>query len=256
MDKRDARKISTEAQQELRELAVRLKESGKTYDEIAKIVHVHPTTICTWYKAYQKGGIEALKIQKRGRRTGTCKTLTPLQEVEIQNHLIDKCPDQLKLPFALWTRIAVQQLINELFSIKMPIRTVGEYLMRWNFTPQRPLRKAYKRKRQINPIFRSQYDYAMVCHYQPTMEASHENSQSQTFILVCPYQGMEFFRALSGRILPRIPSQIKFLHLLEATIQRNSKPPRLDPCSGLTGNPTSRAFVNPSHHSSWQYLVH
>lgn len=111
-------------------------------------------------------------------------------------------------------------------------------------------------KRQINPIFRSQYDYAMVCHYQPTMEASHENSQSQTFVLVRPYQGMEFFRALSSRILPRIPSQIKFLHLLEAPIQRNSKPPRLDPCSGLTGNPTSRAFVNPSHHSSWQYLVH
>ncbi len=144
MTKRDARKLSTEAQQELRELAVRLKESGKKYDEIAEIVNVHPTTICTWYKAYQKGGIEALKIKKRGRRTGTCKTLTPLQEVEIQKHLIDKYPDQLKLPFALWTRIAVQQLINELFSIKMPIRTVGEYLMRWNFTPQRPLRKAYK----------------------------------------------------------------------------------------------------------------
>ncbi len=26
----------------------------------------------------------------------------------------------------------------------MPIRTVGEYLKRWGFTPQRPLRKAYK----------------------------------------------------------------------------------------------------------------
>jgi len=26
----------------------------------------------------------------------------------------------------------------------MPIRTVGEYLKRWNYTPQKPLRKAYK----------------------------------------------------------------------------------------------------------------
>jgi len=144
MDKRDARKLSTEAQQELRTLAVQLKESGKKYSEIAEIIKVHPTTICTWYKAYQKGGFEALKIKKRGRRIGACKTLSPLQEDEIRKHLIDKYPDQLKLPFALWTRVAVQQLINELFSIKMPIRTVGEYLMRWNFTPQRPLRKAYK----------------------------------------------------------------------------------------------------------------
>jgi len=57
---------------------------------------------------------------------------------------VDKCPDQLKFPFALWTRVAGQQLIKELFSIKMPIRTVGEYLKRWNYTPQKPLRKAYK----------------------------------------------------------------------------------------------------------------
>ncbi len=45
---------------------------------------------------------------------------------------------------ALWTRKAVQQLIKQMWSIKMPIRTVGEYLKRWGFTPQRPLRRAYK----------------------------------------------------------------------------------------------------------------
>ena len=56
----------------------------------------------------------------------------------------DKCPDQLKLPFTLWTRFAVQQLIKQLWAIDMPIRTVGDYLKRWGFTPQKPLRKAYK----------------------------------------------------------------------------------------------------------------
>ena len=50
----------------------------------------------------------------------------------------------MKLPFALWTRIAVQRFIRELYKIKMPIRTVGEYLSRWGFTPQKPLRRAYK----------------------------------------------------------------------------------------------------------------
>ena len=144
MEKRDARKLSTEAQQELREMAIRLKESGETYKAIAEIIHVQPTTICAWYKAYQRGGQNAIEIQKRGRPSGSCKTLTVEQEFEIQKSMLDKCPDQLKLPFALWTRIAVQQLIKELYLIKMPIRTVGEYLKRWNFTPQKPLRKSYK----------------------------------------------------------------------------------------------------------------
>jgi transposase len=56
----------------------------------------------------------------------------------------DKCPDQMKLHFALWTRFAVHQMIKRLWSIDIPIRTVGRYLKRWGFTPERPLRKAYK----------------------------------------------------------------------------------------------------------------
>lgn len=67
---------------------------------------------------------------KRGRRTGACRTLSAEQGKQVQKVIVDKEPDQLKLPFALWIRIAVQQLIQHLYSIKMPIRTVGEYLKR------------------------------------------------------------------------------------------------------------------------------
>ncbi len=31
-------------------------------------------------------------------------------------------------------------------NIKMPIRTVGEYLKRWGFTPQKPLKRAYEQR--------------------------------------------------------------------------------------------------------------
>lgn len=61
----------------------------------------------------------------------------------------DRCPDQLKLPFALWTRIAVQQLIEQLWSVHMPIRTVGDYLKRWGFTPQKPLKRAYEQNPKV-----------------------------------------------------------------------------------------------------------
>lgn len=93
---------------------------------------------------YKNEGRKALKIKKRGPEVGTTRTLDSIQEKDLQKAIYDKCPDQMKLPFALWTRKAVQQLIEQLWSIKMPIRTVGEYLKRWGFTPQRPLRRAYK----------------------------------------------------------------------------------------------------------------
>ena len=144
MEKIDARKLSTDAQQEIRYQVIRLKKKGLQRSEISEITGIYPSTISVWWRLYKNGGKKALKIKKRGRPSGTCRTLTQEQEIEIQRAIYDKCPDQMKLPFALWTRIAVQQLIKQLWSIKMPIRTVGEYLKRWGFTPQRPLRRAYK----------------------------------------------------------------------------------------------------------------
>lgn len=144
MEKIDARKLTTEAQQQLRYQAMRLRKSGRTYREIAEIVGVCPTTVSMWWRKFKKGGQKAIRIKKRGRPTGSCRTLTVEQEKVIQKSMRDKCPDQMKLPFALWTRIAVQRLIKQLWAIDMPIRTVGEYLKRGGFTPQKPLRKAYK----------------------------------------------------------------------------------------------------------------
>ncbi len=144
MEKIDARKLPTEAQQQIRYQAIRLRKKGMIYRDIAEVVGVSPTLICTWWKNYQKGGVKAIRIKKRGRPPGSCRTLSPEQEQIIRKSMRDKCPDQMKLPFALWTRIAVQQYIKQLWSIDMPIRTVGEYLKRWGFTPQKPLRRAYK----------------------------------------------------------------------------------------------------------------
>ena len=142
MGKIDARKLSTEAQQQIRNQSIRLRKQGKTYKKISEVTGVHLNTIARWCKVYQRKGIKAIQIKKRGRRAGSCRTLTLEQEREIQKTIYEKCPDQLKFPFALWTRKAVQQLIKQLCCFDMPVRTVGEYLKRWGFTPQKPLRRA------------------------------------------------------------------------------------------------------------------
>ena len=57
----------------------------------------------------------------------------------------DRCPDQLKLPWALWTREAVASLIKQKFGIKLSLSSVGRYLRRWGLSPKKPIRRAYER---------------------------------------------------------------------------------------------------------------
>ena len=144
MEKLDARKLSTEAQQQLRYQVIRLRKQGRTHQEISAITGVSRSKCSTWWSLYKNEGKKALKIKKRGRPVGSCRRLNKEQEKEIQKAIRDKCPDQLKLPFALWTRLAVQQLIKKRWGIEVPIRTIGDYLNRWNFTPQKPLKRAYE----------------------------------------------------------------------------------------------------------------
>jgi hypothetical protein len=65
-----------------------------------------------------------------------------LDESLLRQEIVGNNPRQMSLPFALWTRAAVQMAIKLRFNIDMPIRTVGEYLRRWAFTPQRPIKRA------------------------------------------------------------------------------------------------------------------
>ena len=46
------------------------------------------------------------------------------------------------MDFALWTRAAVMQLIERECDIKLSVRAVGNYLARWGFTPQKPIKRA------------------------------------------------------------------------------------------------------------------
>ena len=66
------------------------------------------------------------------------------QEKAIQIMIIDTMPDQLKLDFALWTRKAVKELVEREFGVVLAINTMGDYLRKWGFTPQKPKKMAYE----------------------------------------------------------------------------------------------------------------
>lgn len=50
------------------------------------------------------------------------------------------------MPFALWTRAAIGELIRARCGVRLPVRTIGHYLRRWGFTPQKPLKRAYEQR--------------------------------------------------------------------------------------------------------------
>lgn len=146
METEDARKLTKEAQEQLRKQAIRLRKQGRTYKEISELVGVNGNTVWKWWTKYEAEGARALKSKKRGRPVGSCRVLDADQEEGIRKLICDKTPDQLKLTFALWTRQAVQELIHIQLGVKIPIRTIGLYLKRWGFTPQKPLKRAYEQR--------------------------------------------------------------------------------------------------------------
>ena len=121
-----------------------MRKAGKSRGEVAGALGVHLKTITRWSGEHRKHGAAAFAVRKRGPKIGEARHLSPAQEKALQKMIVEKTPDQLKLAFALWTRRAVCELMESEFGLRMPVRTCGEYLRRWGFTPQKPARRAYE----------------------------------------------------------------------------------------------------------------
>jgi transposase len=107
---------------------------------------VHKNTVHQWLKGWRVAGAAALKAKKRGRRHEAQRLLDVGQAAEVQRLMTGHTPDQLELPFALWGREAVRELARARFGVTLALRTVSDYLRRWGFTPQRPIKRALERQ--------------------------------------------------------------------------------------------------------------
>jgi transposase len=143
MKTKDARSLPSVAQADLRKKAVNAVLNGAKQMEVAKLFGVTRQSVSKWVRAYRKGGRKQLEAKRRGRPRGG--SLLPWQAAQIAKTVIDRPPEQLRLPFFLWTREAVSQLIEGRFGIRLSVWTVGRYLSRWGFSPQKPVRRALER---------------------------------------------------------------------------------------------------------------
>lgn len=134
--------MSPLAQDALRRRIIHAVCQGMSQAEAARVFVVSRQSINGWHRCWREKGMRGLRSRPRGRPSVI--RLAPWQAATTVRLITDRCPDQLKLPFALWTREAVRDLIAHRFGIRLSVWTVGRYLNHWGFTPQKPLRRAYE----------------------------------------------------------------------------------------------------------------
>lgn len=142
MNPQDTRRLSPEAQEALRIRVVQAVRGGLKKSHAARTFGVSRASIDTWLKKVAESDLRALRSKPRGRPRRS--RLAGWQAATTVRLITDRCPDQLKLPFALWTRAAVRQLLAERFDLSVSVWTVGRYLKQWGLTPQKPVRRAYE----------------------------------------------------------------------------------------------------------------
>jgi transposase len=144
MEKTDFRSVDSATRNEIRKRAIRLITSGTQKKKVAEIFGVNQNTITNWVKKHNASGTKGLKDKVRGVKSEDKKLLGAAQEKQIQLMITDTMPDQLKLSYGLWTRKAVKELVLRELGIELAINTMGDYLRKWGFSPQKPKKRAYE----------------------------------------------------------------------------------------------------------------
>jgi transposase len=135
------------AQEKARQLVIDfLKKKKGTQKQASELFGLSLNGVHRIWRRYKEKGYRGIASKKRGVQGG--KKINGRQSAEVRQLIKEKLPDQLKLPFGLWTREAVQQLILNRYGIELSRWQVGRYLKSWGYTPQKPISKAFEQKPQ------------------------------------------------------------------------------------------------------------
>lgn len=146
MKSHDARKLSHDKLTELRRRAVAAVQDGESPGDVARAMRVNRASVYGWLALYRGGGWDNLDARKRGGRKPKldAKALRWIyQTVTLGN------PNQLKMPFVLWSAKLLAAAIEKKFGVKLSKASVCRLLHQLGLSPQRPLWRAYQRDPKV-----------------------------------------------------------------------------------------------------------
>jgi len=147
MQVRDFRSIGRAAQEEMRRRALFLiEQQGLSQGQAAQLVGVHRQTVNTWVKRHREQGGDGLLDGRRVSPRRGKGRLSAEEAGQVRAWIVEQTPDQLGLPFGLWTSRAVRELIMRRFEKRLGLTAVQLHLRRWGLTPQKPLVRATRRR--------------------------------------------------------------------------------------------------------------
>src|SRR3954471_16423305 len=115
----DMRQLPAAAQEERRRQVIGLRQAGMTYDAIAAQTGLTRTGVFNICRRYDQHGRAGLKSGRKGPAPGQSGLLSAEQQREVRRLIRRHTPDALDLPFALWSRAAVQALILDRFGVRL-----------------------------------------------------------------------------------------------------------------------------------------
>ena len=113
MQRLDFRSLGRDAQEALRGRAVYLvRVLGKSQGEAAEAVGASRQTVNQWLRRYAVSGAAALLDGRRISPRRGRGLLTQAEAMRVRGWITDKCPEQLKLPYALFSLPRFQHLCH------------------------------------------------------------------------------------------------------------------------------------------------
>lgn len=144
MEKGIGRQLSHEVLEQYRFRAITLRKKGWQVNEIADAFGVNRRAVTRWCTTYKKEGKKALRSKKAA---GPSYKLTQ-KEMSDLIALFKKDATLHGFETPLWTCQRIQQLIKKRTGKKIHTTNIMRWLKRWNFTTQKPQRKASQQDEQ------------------------------------------------------------------------------------------------------------
>ncbi|MBK5936400.1 IS630 family transposase [Halorhodospira halophila] len=142
----DGRAVDKSAAHALRMQAIKAVRNGRTVADVADAFGINERTLYRWLSRYAEGGQKALHSKPK---SGRPRKLTPEEMRWVARTVRDENPQQLKLPYALWTLSLIQELIERHLGKKLSRASVHNLMKTLGFSAQKPLYQAWQRDPEL-----------------------------------------------------------------------------------------------------------